>query len=229
MAWDYSKIDGFQHVRSTVRNVVLELDPDIEIPSLENLWFEDRMVRFLITVPGRGPVCFRCQGIGHTRQSCNEVYCRHCLVYGKHSTEACSQKNSYAGKAKESQAKESQEVFDPPMDGQQSNSEKDVGSGKQVGDERTQATAQSGEEAKMEAKSQSQPGDSSDSEASTAWGSVAEDPEDREHLFSSGTSLFNMVKESDPDAFQTDGDTDSVKSDRSARGTKQVVKRLKKK
>ena len=39
-SWDYSKIPGFQHVRSTVRNIVLDLAAGTEIPSLDKLFFD---------------------------------------------------------------------------------------------------------------------------------------------------------------------------------------------
>ena len=88
-SWDLSKIEGFQHVRSTVRNIVLDLSEAVEVPSLDQVFFDGQEHKFLITVPGRGPVCV-CQKVGHTRQNCTEVYCRHCKSYGKHSSETCT-------------------------------------------------------------------------------------------------------------------------------------------
>ena len=38
-SWDYSKIQAFQHVRSTVRNIVLDLAAGTEIPSLDKHFF----------------------------------------------------------------------------------------------------------------------------------------------------------------------------------------------
>ena len=114
-SWDFSKIDGFQHVRSTVRNIVLELSEGTAIPSLETLAYDNQMYKFLIAVPGRGPVCFCCQKTGHIRQECKEVFCRHCQTYGYHSSESCSVSKSYANTAKGNKA-QPEDKSDFPMD-----------------------------------------------------------------------------------------------------------------
>ena len=42
-----------------------------------------------MTIPGRGPVCFKCKHTGHTRGNCTTPYCRHCSTYG-HTSEDCA-------------------------------------------------------------------------------------------------------------------------------------------
>ena len=76
-SWNFLKIEGFQHVRSMVRNIGMDLSEGNEAPSLDQLFFDGQDHKFLITVPQRGPVCF-------------EVHCFHCQTYGKHSSETCS-------------------------------------------------------------------------------------------------------------------------------------------
>ena len=91
VGWPFSKIKGYEGVRSSVRQVILEVDPIVTLPSVDRLHYDNETYRFLITVPGRGPVCFRCDCVGHTRRECNAPYCHHCEVY-THSTEECTVK-----------------------------------------------------------------------------------------------------------------------------------------
>ena len=88
--WHYSRIKGYKDVRSSVRQVILELDPKLSLPSVERLHYDNETFRFLITVPGRGPVCFRCDVVGHTQKECNAPYCRHCNAF-THSSEVCGE------------------------------------------------------------------------------------------------------------------------------------------
>ena len=97
-------------MRSTIRNLVIEIPDGTHIPSIDKLMYDDDVHRFLITIPGRGPVCFRCQATGHTRQNCPAPYCRHCVVF-THSTEECTMKNSYARRTGEQQE---EQVGDDP-------------------------------------------------------------------------------------------------------------------
>ena len=113
-SWDYSKIPGFEHVRSTVRNIVLDMDPGTEVPSLDKISF-DVVEHKMLTVPGRGPVCFRCQKIGHTRVNCKELYCRHCQMYGQHISEEWPTAGSYANRAR-AEATRAEDTSDFPAD-----------------------------------------------------------------------------------------------------------------
>ena len=61
VSWDKSKITGYESVKTTVRNVVLKVDSGVNIPSEMELFYEDRRHKMLVTIPGRGPVCFKCK------------------------------------------------------------------------------------------------------------------------------------------------------------------------
>ena len=95
VGWDYSKLQDFKHVHSTIRTIVLQVEPGVKIPSVDSLVFQDESYKFLITVPGRGPVCFRCGVTGHTRQNCSALMCRHCKSMS-HTSEECVVSKSYA-------------------------------------------------------------------------------------------------------------------------------------
>ena len=83
--WDYSKIVPDHQILTTVRNVVVELKKGAELPSQTELRFGPESFKML-TVPGRGPICFKCNSVGHVRSQCSNPYCRHCNNYN-HSTE----------------------------------------------------------------------------------------------------------------------------------------------
>ena len=95
VAWDYSNIPGCKEVRTTVRNIIMKLDVDAVVPAKIKILFDQQYYDALITIPGRGPVCFRCNKIGHRKNECIADYCRHCLNY-EHSTIDCAIANSYA-------------------------------------------------------------------------------------------------------------------------------------
>ena len=135
--WDYSKIQGFEHVKSTVSNIIIEMSEGVEVPSTDELFYDGENLKFLLTIPGRGPVCFRCNKVCHTRQNCYESFCRHCQKYGDHTSEDCSEENSYAGKARGSAtaAKTGEVVHDffddsdrarPALDEAESQNQKEV-------------------------------------------------------------------------------------------------------
>jgi hypothetical protein len=100
IVWDKSSIKGFEQVNTLIRNIVIELDEDVEMPSLCKLVFEKKTYKMLVTIPGRGPVCFRCNAVGHTRSECTSVFCRHCNIWG-HDSESCAAQNSFASKLKQ--------------------------------------------------------------------------------------------------------------------------------
>jgi hypothetical protein len=97
VSWDYSSIKGYELVKTTIRNVVIELDEDCDIPSLGLLVHNKKSHKMLCTIPGRGPVCFRCNTVGHTRSECDVPKCRHCDMFG-HMSEECAVKNTFAAK-----------------------------------------------------------------------------------------------------------------------------------
>ena len=81
MSCYYTQMKGFGNVKSTVRHLVLELDEEVSLPSTDNVFYNNESHRFLLTIPGRGPICFRYNVIGHTRTSCDASYCRHSKEY----------------------------------------------------------------------------------------------------------------------------------------------------
>lgn len=95
VAWDYSRIEGSERTRTTVRNIVIKIDENVTVPAKVKILFENEYFEALITIPGRGPVCFRCNKIGHRKNDCTAMYCRHCLNY-EHGTVDCAVANSYA-------------------------------------------------------------------------------------------------------------------------------------
>ena len=114
-SWDYSKIPGYQHVKSTVRNIVLDMAPGTEAPSLRKIFLNRMEHKMLLTIPGCRPVCFRCQKIGRTSINCREVNCRHCQMYGQHITVDCPTPASYANRAK-AEATRALETYNFPAD-----------------------------------------------------------------------------------------------------------------
>ena len=58
LSWDYSNIKKFDYVKTSVRNIVIELDEGVEVPSLDKLFYEGQSYPILLTVPGRGSNLF---------------------------------------------------------------------------------------------------------------------------------------------------------------------------
>ena len=58
VSWEKTKIPGFESVLSSVRNVVMEFDEGTEVPRIDSLKFDGETYKMLITIPGRGPICF---------------------------------------------------------------------------------------------------------------------------------------------------------------------------
>ena len=96
--YNISGIKSGEKLFTTLRNFIVELTPGKELPTLDSLRYSNDTYRMLVTVPGRGPVCFKCSMIGHVKSQCSTVMCRHCKVVNLHSTEDCGNKNSYAMK-----------------------------------------------------------------------------------------------------------------------------------
>ena len=207
--WDKSKLCGYDPVRTTVRNLVIEVLPGKELPSRENIIFENELHTALITLPGRGPVCFRCNKIGHTRSTCNTVYCCHCVKFDAPSSEDCTRANSYAVKV----AAESGSTDKGDMKGDLPEEVADVISAESFPTSK-KPTVDDGEKEEI----MSQEGDSF-----SAVNSVEEDNHmnqddegriDVESLTSSQT-LMKIAKEQDPDFFVSADDAD-VSSDSTA-------------
>ena len=100
ISWDKTNIPSFESVLTSVRNIVLELDDGVQVPHIDNLKYKGDTHKLLITMSGRGPICFGCNKPGDTRSECQSVWCRHCYDWAGHSSEECSVKNSYASAAR---------------------------------------------------------------------------------------------------------------------------------
>ena len=92
-----------------MRTFVLELDEGVEIPSLAKVYHSTENYQILLTIPGRGPVCFKCKHTGHTRANCSTPFCRHCSTYG-HTSENCASSKSYAASLSPMQPQQQEEV-----------------------------------------------------------------------------------------------------------------------
>lgn len=112
--YDISGIKSGEKLYTTVRNFIVELTPGKELPSLDNLKYGNESYRMLVTVPGRGPVCFKCNMIGHVKSQCTTVICRHCKAVNVHMSEDCGSKNSYATKVAANVSKDVTSIIDDP-------------------------------------------------------------------------------------------------------------------
>ena len=155
----------------------------------------------LVTVPGRGPVCFRCQKVGHTRVNCQEVYCGHCQFYGQQITEECPVPGSYVNRAKAEDGT-AEDTSDFPADNDEHAS--------------TKSTTNIG--SKLDTKDQAQTTDKGTGETSQSrdWNAPTSENDsamsDLEFSLASQT-MFEMMKNEDPDAFKVESDMGSVDTD----------------
>ena len=200
--------------------------PGVEVPSLDKIFFDGMEHKMLLTVPGRGPVCFRCQKVGHTRVNCKEVYYRHCQIYGQHITEECPSPASYANRAK-AEAPRTEETSDFP-----------------TGDNEHATTSSAGDQDTMDQTTQDPEeaaGATTGGDAGTStrhdWTSPTSESEsvmsDPEFTLASQT-IYEMFKHNDPDAFQLSSDvgsmaTDTASEKRSGSEGEQAKKKKKKK
>ena len=102
---------GLTHAKSLIRAAVMEVPKIASVPHTGNLVFNGIQYPFLITMPGRPPICLRCKEVGHIRKDCQAEYCRHCRLFAGHSSEVCSNRNSYAAQVRGSLQKDD-EMYD---------------------------------------------------------------------------------------------------------------------
>lgn len=81
------RVPGFDGVESTTRIVRLVLREGVALDRLPHqLRLGGGMV--LVVVPGRAPVCLRCNKTGHIRRDCQATRCTECRAYG-HERDDC--------------------------------------------------------------------------------------------------------------------------------------------
>lgn len=85
-----SSVDGMSHVRSLLRELVLETENVHDIPHVIKWESGPSRGQALVTVKGRPGVCLKCFEPGHVRQKCTLQYCRACKTHTKqHTTDTC--------------------------------------------------------------------------------------------------------------------------------------------
>ena len=218
-SWDYSKIPGFEHVRSTVRNIVLDIAPGTEVPSLDKIFFDGMDHKMLVTIQGCGPVCFRCQKIGHTRVNCTEIYCRHCQKYSQHISEECPTPESYANMAK-AEPSRAEDTSDFPADNDDKTTTKDQATKKDQAE--TSQTSQSTQDPEEASGGVTAVG--AGASPTGDWNTQSFENEaimsDTEYTMASQT-MYNMARDDDPDSFQSsDAGSMAMDMDGTASGRK---------
>ena len=211
LGWDYTCIKGFENVKSTVRHLVIELDEDITLPSIDKIFYKNESHRFLLNIPGRGPVCFRCNVIGHTRATCNASYCRHCKDF-THSTEECATRRAeVVSNNRRVWGAASPETHSATEEKSTENVERetDVKDENQVEDSRL--SENSGEELDKDCGANMDIQVDMDevnhvSDSDTVQGS---DADSQDGAFSTGATLYQLAKREDPDCFETASDISS--------------------
>lgn len=84
--------EGFGNLETTTRNVTMILGDGVGPDKLPHQGNIDG-TKVLFSVPGRPPLCLRCERVGHMRRQCVAPWCRVCRGFG-HEPEQCTR--SYA-------------------------------------------------------------------------------------------------------------------------------------
>ena len=84
-------------VRSLTRVYYIEANP-ADIPSSVNLYWGGKKYTLLLTWPGRGQLCLRCNKEGHVRAVCKERICGKCFEVG-HTYDECPELQAFAMQA----------------------------------------------------------------------------------------------------------------------------------
>ena len=98
LAASYDKVTlhaGMEHVRSTLRTVLVEAPDATKIPYSIRWSHEGESGLALVTMKGRAPVCLKCNQQGHVRKECTEIKCTVCLQWG-HNNPSCNIKRHFS-------------------------------------------------------------------------------------------------------------------------------------
>lgn len=106
------RCDGMEAWQMTNRDVSFTLKDGISVNSLPHL-LDVYGQQSLILIPGRPPLCLRCNRVGHIRRQCKTPRCKKCHRYG-HVSSACVQ--TYADKLRSGREAEDDTVASHIMD-----------------------------------------------------------------------------------------------------------------
>lgn len=90
---------GMDHMETGAREVSLILKDDVSVADVPHM-MDIYGSHCLVLIPGRPPLCLRCNRIGHVRRQCRTPRCNECRRYG-HTTERCVM--TYADKLRQGQ------------------------------------------------------------------------------------------------------------------------------
>ncbi|KAM7290030.1 uncharacterized protein ISCGN_030158 [Ixodes scapularis] len=103
---------GMEHMDTLNREVNITLHDDITIEKVPHL-LKIFGCQCLLLVPGRPPLCLRCNRVGHVRRQCKTPRCFKCGRYG-HTTDTCV--TTYASKLLGPRTQEAEEQSELLMD-----------------------------------------------------------------------------------------------------------------
>ncbi|XP_049518689.1 uncharacterized protein LOC125943424 [Dermacentor silvarum] len=106
------RCDGMEGWQMTNRDVAFTLKDGVSASNLPHL-LSIYGHQCLILVPGRPPLCLRCNRVGHIRRQCRTPRCSNCHRYG-HIADACI--GTYADKLRGNRPAEDETITDHLMD-----------------------------------------------------------------------------------------------------------------
>jgi hypothetical protein len=105
---------GMEHVRSTLRSVLVEAPDTSKIPYSIRWSHDGEGGLALVTMKGRAPVCLKCNKYGHLRKDCNAVKCSVCTQWG-HNNPECNLKRPFAAVLSASPMEPEAEIIDEDL------------------------------------------------------------------------------------------------------------------
>lgn len=106
------KVADMEEMRTLNRDVVLSLADGVRVGDIPHL-LTVCGVQSLILIPGRPPLCLRCNKVGHIRRNCRTPRCDDCRRFG-HSTEDCVV--TYANKLRQRTQQQEESLQEHIMD-----------------------------------------------------------------------------------------------------------------
>ncbi|KAM7307026.1 uncharacterized protein ISCGN_010662 [Ixodes scapularis] len=109
--WRCSQLE---HMETLNREVVLVLGDGVNASQIPHL-LQVYGCQSLVLIPGRPPLCLRCNKVGHIRRYCRTPRCSNCRRYG-HQTEECVNGATYADMLRQRQTHEDDTAAELLMD-----------------------------------------------------------------------------------------------------------------